>query len=193
MILRYAITDPSHYTSEPSTLKERLVSTLSSMPIDLICLRDKQARNYPELARSFLSLRSDFPDVKFLLHTDVELAFTLEADGIHLPSHAFEKIGTARERKLWTIVSTHTLHEAEKAEREGADAVTFSPVFDTPGKGPARGLEKLKEIRDKISIKLFALGGIVTEEQIEAVERVGADGFASIRYFVPPMTPCKEI
>ena len=193
MILRYAITDPSHYTREPSTLKERLFATLSSMRVDLICLRDKRASNYPEPARSFLSLRSDFPDVKFLLHTDVALAARLGADGIHLPSHAFDRIAEAKEKGLWTIVSTHTLQEAEKAQREGADAVTFSPIFDTPGKGPAQGLEKLKEIRDKISIKLFALGGIVTEEQIEAVERAGADGFASIRYFVPPMTPCKEI
>jgi thiamine-phosphate pyrophosphorylase len=184
-MLRYAITDPLYHTSDPDRLKERVAETLRRHRVDLICLRDKRSDDYRSLAEAFLSLKPSFPSVKFLLHTHLAPAATLGADGIHLPSGAMDRIASAKSAGLWTIVSTHTPEEALRCERAGADAVTFSPVFDTPGKGPAQGLEKLKEIKDKISIKLFALGGIVTEREIEAVERAGADGFASIRYFVP--------
>ncbi|MGD9969385.1 MAG: thiamine phosphate synthase [Sulfuricurvum sp.] len=65
-----------------------------------------------------------------------------------------------------------------------SDAITYSPVFASPGKGEPKGLEDLKELVATINIPVFALGGIVTEEQIRAVETAGAYGFASIRYFI---------
>ena len=184
MILRYAITDPAYYTSNSPSLKNALLKTLSGPHIDMICLRDKNAKNYAALAETFLSLKSLYPQTKFLLHTDLELAAELKADGIHLPSNRIGDIREAKALGLWTIVSCHKLEEAIRCEASGADAITFSPVFSSPGKGPPQGLEKLKEIKDRISLKIFALGGIVTDDQIVAVEKVGADGFASIRYFV---------
>jgi len=183
MILRYAITDPLYYSSNPSVLKDSVDQVLSAKCIDLISLRDKRSDKYEALAKAFLSLKSRFPNTQFLLHTDVNLAAELQADGIHLPSDRMDWIETAKRLGLWTVVSTHTFEEAKRSEALGADAITFSPIFPTPGKGPPQGLEKLKEIKDKISIKIFALGGIVTEKQIAAVEEAGADGFASIRYF----------
>jgi len=82
------------------------------------------------------------------------------------------------------IASTHTLEEVLEAEKRGADAITFSPIFRTPNKGEPLGLEKLKEINDKIHIKCFALGGIINMEQVDACEKVGVYGFASIRFFL---------
>lgn len=66
----------------------------------------------------------------------------------------------------------------------GADYITYSPIFSTPNKGEPVGLEKLKEINDKININCFALGEIVSDEQILACEKTGIYGFASIRYFI---------
>jgi thiamine-phosphate pyrophosphorylase len=60
---------------------------------------------------------------------------------------------------------------------------TFSPIFETPGKGAPVGLEVLKSVTSEVSIPVLALGGILTEAQISACERSGASGFASIRYF----------
>ena len=184
-MLRYAVTDPSWYEGSPERLTDRIADALRRHRPHMITLRDKNSNDYETLARLFLSLRSDFPETRFLLHTHLTLARELDAGGIHLPSDAIERIPEAKAAGLFTVVSTHTLQEALECRRLGADAVTFSPVFASPGKGRPQGLEKLKEIRDKISIKLIALGGIVTEEQIRAVERTGADGFASIRYFAP--------
>jgi thiamine-phosphate pyrophosphorylase len=149
----------------------------------MICLRDKSGADYPDLAENFCRLQSEFPGTRFLLHTDWRLARDLGAYGVHLPGNAFDAIAPAKAAGLWTVVSTHSEEEIREAKRLGADAVTFSPIFETPGKGAPRGLEKLKEIKDRISITLIALGGIVTPEQIDAVKRAGADGFASIRLF----------
>ncbi|MEJ5168255.1 MAG: thiamine phosphate synthase, partial [Arcobacteraceae bacterium] len=67
----------------------------------------------------------------------------------------------------------------------GADAVTYSPVFDTPDKGKPIGLEALDMAKNEVAaIMIFALGGIVTKEQIDSIKQTKADGFASIRYFV---------
>ena len=85
---------------------------------------------------------------------------------------------------LYVIISTHTHDEVEKAQKMGADAVTYSPIYESPDKGNPKGLEDLKLIVDKIRIPIFALGGIISQEQIYAVEASGAYGFASIRYFM---------
>ncbi len=183
MILRYAITDPKLYGSKPSALKESVRQTLLASSPDIICLRDKSSRRYEALAEAFLSLRPHFVQTRFFLHTDIELAIRLGADGIHLPSAMLSHTGTAVSRGLKVMVSTHTIEEAVLCEKAGAYGITYGPVFATPGKGAPKGLEKLKEITGKISLNIFALGGIVSQEQIEAVKRAGADGFASIRYF----------
>ncbi len=183
MILKYAITDPKFYGSKPYSLKESVCKTLLEFSPDFICLRDKSTHRYEDLAESFLSLKPLFERTRFFLHTDIELAIRLNADGIHLPSGKISCVEKAARKGLRVIVSTHSLKEIEEAQRAGAYGVTYGPVFDTPGKGPAVGLEKLKEIRGKISLNIFALGGIVSQDHIEAVESAGADGFASIRYF----------
>ncbi|WP_456451835.1 thiamine phosphate synthase [Hydrogenimonas sp.] len=186
-MLRYAITDPAHYGRDPEDMARRVAEVLGRQRVDAICLRDKHADDYAALAQAFQDLAPRFPGTRFLLHTDWRLAATLGAHGVHLPANAYEEVPRAKAAGLWTVLSTHTLEEALRAQALGADAVTYSPIFETPGKGAPKGLEKLKEIKDKISITLIALGGIVTPDQIDAVERAGADGFASIRYFVNPL------
>ncbi|MDY0117717.1 MAG: thiamine phosphate synthase, partial [Sulfurimonadaceae bacterium] len=66
---------------------------------------------------------------------------------------------------------------------EGADAITYSPIFETPNKGEPKGIEALQHVIKKYPIKIFALGGIVESSHVIDVEKSGAYGFASIRYF----------
>jgi len=183
-MIHYAITDPKYYSSNPTTLVQTLQKVLSQKRVDMISLRDKETDGYVELAKSFLSIKSKFPLTEFLLHTDYKLASDLGAFGVHLPSSSLDKISEAKSKGLWVIASTHSLEEATFAQNEGADAVTYSAIFETPGKGKPKGLEKLKEIKGKISVKLFALGGIVTQSHIDTVKDAGVDGFASIRFFL---------
>ena len=92
-------------------------------------------------------------------------------------------IPKAKKLNLLTIISTHSLEEVKDAKNLGADIVTYSPIFSTPNKGIAKGAEELNLVVDSCNIKVIALGGIVTQEQIDEVKNCNVYGFASIRYF----------
>jgi thiamine-phosphate pyrophosphorylase len=161
-------------------LTSSLSEALEHYHPDLVCLRDKGNKDYPKLAEAFLALAGEH---KALLHGDVDLALSLGAFGVHLTSTQFDEIARAKEAGLYVIASTHSYEEAMSASK--ADAITYSPIFASPNKGIPKGLEDLKEITGKINTKIFALGGIISQEQIKQVEACGAYGFASIRYFTP--------
>ncbi len=181
----YLITDPSLYGSTPDALEFSLHAVFSRTLPDFVLLRDKQSDDYDALARTFVRVCRVHDVAHVLLHRDYRLAHILGADGVHLTSTQFEAIAEAKTLGLYVIISTHTHDEALRGQNLGADAITYSPIFPSPGKGEPKSLEDLKEIVAKIDIPVFALGGIVTTEQINAVEKCGACGFASIRYFVP--------
>lgn len=178
---QYLITDPSYYSSNPQIFKQKLTKVLSTCKPDFICLRDKETLHYTSLAYVLKEIETP---TKCILHTDYKLAAKLGFYGVHLPSHRFEDILRAKTLGLHVIVSTHTLDEALHVEKLGADFITYSPIFFTPNKGEPKGLEKLKEINDKINTKCFALGGIIEDEHISSCKEVGSYGFASIRYFL---------
>jgi thiamine-phosphate pyrophosphorylase len=180
----YLITDPSFYGHDEVTFKDRLKSVLDQHNPDFVLFRDKETPFYPELARIFIDICREKNVPKVLLHGDGLMAHKYGADGVHLTSRQFFEIAHAKSRSLYVIVSTHTHMQALMAQELGADAVTYSPIYPSPDKGEPKGLEDLKVIVDKISVPIFALGGILSKEQISAVEATGAYGFASIRYFV---------
>ncbi|MDR1615152.1 MAG: thiamine phosphate synthase, partial [Campylobacteraceae bacterium] len=90
----------------------------------------------------------------------------------------------AKAKNLFVIASAHSLEEANRAVLLGADLLTVSPIFYVENKNRPLGLEKLKEITDKIPNKCLALGGILENSQIQMCKYVGAVGYASIRYFL---------
>jgi len=186
MIASYLITDPRFYTQDPKTLSVRLTQAVNAKTPNFALLRDKNNPNYDALAKSFVKTLLPL-HVKSILHTDYKLASKLGAFGVHLPFSFKEKIENAKKEGLYVICSTHEFDEALEAQKLGADAITYSPIFSTPNKGKPVGLEKLKEIVGILSIDVFALGGIITQSHIDACAQAGAAGFASIRYFVPSL------
>ncbi|MBE0495218.1 MAG: thiamine phosphate synthase [Campylobacterales bacterium] len=185
MFASYLITDPHFYSQDPAVLCETLAVVFAHHTPTYACLRDKSASNYSALAKIFIPFVQS-RGVKAVLHSNVDLALALGADGVHLPFPLAHRIAQAKEKGLYVMASTHTHEEALTVQKEGADAITFSPIFPTPDKGPAVGLEKLKEIIGILSLDVFALGGIVTDAQIRLCKQAGASGFASIRYFCNP-------
>ena len=184
MIKHYLITDPAFYTSDPILFVQKLLHVKAKYQPDYICLRDKITSDYASIAKAVVKAGIQDKRTKLYLHTDFRLAHALGCDGVHLPSNSLHVTQNAKALGLEVIVSTHTLEEIEEAQKRGADAITFSPIFATPNKGEPLGLEKLKEINDKIHLNCFALGGIINAEQVKACEEVGVYGFASIRYFL---------
>lgn len=122
--------------------------------------------------------------VKLFVNDRIDVAMTLDADGIHLgqtslPVTLVRKISGGR---FMIGVSTHNLREAREAEAGGADFITFGPVFETSSKlafGPPVGLRKLANVTREIKIPVFAIGGIKLKDVKRVVEN-GARGVAVI-------------
>lgn len=176
-MIAYAITDPS--TLDLNTLARDLKRF--SQKATMIVYRDK--KDTCSKAVDFVQVAKGFDFDKVLIHGDYTLAHSAKADGVHLTSMQLDDIPAAKAKELFVVVSTHTIEELKKAEKLGADMATFSPIFETPGKGVPIGVDVLKRMTSQVNIPILALGGVVTEEQVAACERSGAIGFASIRYF----------
>ncbi|UCN01282.1 thiamine phosphate synthase [Sulfurimonas sp. SWIR-19] len=151
---------------------------------DFALYRDKENKNYATEAQNFVQMCKPLQELKVFLHQEYNLAKELGADGVHLTSQQFDDIPKAKELGLEVIISTHTHDEVHVAEAMGADYVTYSPVFSSPGKGAPKGVQDLQSIAGMTDVKIFALGGIVTQEQIDAISETNVYGFASIRYFL---------
>lgn len=183
-VVSYLITDPKYYSSDPKRFREKLIKILNAHKVDMACFRDKESNNFEELATIFVDICNDFGIKTILINQNYELASKLNATGVHLTSNQFDKIAEAKAKNLFVIISCHTFDEIKKAQNLHANAVTFSPIFYTPNKGQAKGIEKLKEAVELYDIDIIALGGILTIEDIEKIKSTNALGYASIRYFI---------
>ena len=150
---------------------------------DFALYRDKENNDYAFGASNFVQMCKSIPNLKAFLHQDYQLAKSLNANGVHLTSVQFNDIQKAKALGLEVIISCHTKEEVLEAETLGVDYVTYSPIFDTPNKGKQKGVVELKKLVEATSLKVFALGGIITQEHVKEIQKSGAYGFASIRYF----------
>lgn len=180
---KYLITSREFYTDTPAVFRSILHAQLKKHHPTHALYRDKSNQNYHIQAAHFVEACSQFDGVKSFIHQHVDLAKELGACGVHLTSNQFGEIRRAKELGLEVIISTHTHEEVLEAQRLGADAVTYSPIFYSPGKGEPKGLDDLEELILKCDINIFALGGIVENLHVDMIEKSKAYGFASIRYF----------
>lgn len=136
-----------------------------------------QARELLEWTRAALRLGP-----KIVVNDRVDVALAASAHGVHLRSNPISP-------RIWRPivpegfligVSCHSLEEIRLAE--GADYVYFSPIFETPGKAPAVGLDVLQNAVQVASMPVIALGGITWENAQSCID-AGAGGIAGIRLF----------
>lgn len=187
--LSYLITDPSCYGTDPDTFTNHLTIALRTHRPQLALYRDKANPVYDTFATHFVRQCREF-GTRAILHGNPATALQLHADGVHLTSTQIDDTAAATAAGLYTVVSTHTHQEILRARDLGADAVTYSPIFASPGKGVPKGVQDLsRAVQVAPTLSIIALGGILTPEQIKAVRNTGAAGFASIRYFCPPFNP----
>ena len=177
----YLITDPSFYTHELKTFISKLTQSFKTHQPDFALYRDKEFKDYDTFAPHFIALCNEY-NVKAILHNKAPLAHQLGAYGVHYSGDKLCSIGTTSS-DLFQILSTHSLEEINSAYQLGIDAVTFSPIFETPNKGEPKGIEILKDVVKNSPLPIIALGGIIDNNQISEVENSKAWAFASIRYF----------
>lgn len=180
---KYLITSREFYTDTPAVFRSILHEQFVKHMPTYALYRDKSNQNYDIQATHFVEVCSQFDGMKSFVHQHVDLAKELNATGVHLTSGQFEEILNAKKLGLEVIISTHTHEEVLKAEQLCADAVTYSPIFSSPGKGEPKGIDDLKELLNKCTIKVFALGGVVDDSHVKMLEETKVYGFASIRYF----------
>jgi thiamine-phosphate pyrophosphorylase len=180
---KYLITSNDFYSRDIEIFCKTLSNQIEKHRPEYALFRDKENINYKIQAAHFVRVCSGYKNLKSFIHQDAGLAKELGASGVHLTSMQFEEIAKAKDFGLQVIVSTHFKEEILRAKDLGADAVTYSPIFHSPNKGEPKGVENLKEILKACDIDIFALGGIVTNEHIKALQETNVYGFASIRYF----------
>jgi thiamine-phosphate pyrophosphorylase len=175
---------PSLYliTDRKATGSRGLIPTLEAAlrgGAALVQLREKDlgSRELLSLAKELRSLANRY-GARLLINDRTDIALLSGADGVHLTSKSYP----AKEaRKLLggkglIGVSTHSIEEALKAQEDGADFITFGPVFHTASKagmGRPLGIERLKETVQRLFIPVFGLGGI-DESNVEQTAASGA-------------------
>jgi len=120
---------------------------------------------------------------KLIINSRADIAKKIGADGVHLVESSvnINEIKTSFPR-LILGVSTHSIERAHLAQTQGADYITFSPIYETPSKasyGPPQGLDSLRQITQAVNLPVLALGGITLDRVPECLEQ-GAFGVALI-------------
>ena len=159
------------------------LSALGKAGIGAVQIREKDLddRDLYDLARLARTLLP--PTTRLLVNGRLDVALAAGADGVHLPADGVP-VGALRERFGKRVLigrSTHTVEEVERARDEGADYVTFGPVWETPGKGAPVGTGELARAV-AAGVPVYALGG-VTLERFGELAATGAAGVAAIRLF----------
>ena len=151
--------------------------------VDYIQIREKDltARELFEFTLAVIEVRGQemrkHVPPKILINSRADVAMATGADGVHLPADA-------PEQTLPGLIVGRSCHTLEEIRRTNANLITFGPVFETPGKGPAFGLEALRGAC-RLGKPLFALGGVNWENAADCM-RAGAEGIAGIRLFQEP-------
>ncbi len=182
-MIYYQITDPEYFSFSEDKFILQLFKSYRAFKPGFICYRDKKKKNRIQISKKIVAIGKRYR-LKTIINQDLKLAVKAGFYGIHLTSTQFKEIKKAKRAGLFTIVSTHSESEVKLALKLRADLVTYSPIFKTPNKGKPKGIQNLEKISKRYRGRVLALGGITTKEQIEAVKKTEAAGFASIKYFV---------
>ncbi len=178
----YVITDRTQTLGRPL---EEVVEAALRGGAKVFQLREKdlEARALTELAGRLLTIIRAAGGL-LLINDRIDVVLAIGADGAHLSRRGFAPAVARRllgaERLLG--VSCHSLEEALEAQEGGADFLLLGPIYFTPSKapyGPPLGLDLLRQVRPRIHLPIFAIGGINTANRAEVLT-AGADGVAVI-------------
>ncbi|MGN0814948.1 MAG: thiamine phosphate synthase [Candidatus Coproplasma sp.] len=144
-----------------------------------IILREKDisADEYGRLAEKVIRICDKY-GTQCILHSFTDVAMNLGHTAIHLPLHILRATSES-DRKFFKILgaSCHSAEDAIEAERLGCTYITAGHVFETDCKKglKGRGPEFIREVSSRVSIPVYAIGGI-SAENISDVRGAGAKG-----------------
>lgn len=148
----------------------------------LIQIREKSLPHdpYVSLVKQCRDATQSVPGVRLLVNRHADIALASGADGVHLPGDA--SIASARRALGDGCLIGYSAHDVDgvlRAEAEGADLVTLSPIFPTRSKPgvPPIGVDAIRQCASQTQVPILALGGIGTGRIAECM-RAGAFGVA---------------
>lgn len=186
--LVYLISDgsitPDNYKARSASFL-KLVDAAVKYRIPYVQIREKHlsARLLFDLASDAVRACQD-STTRLLINDRLDVALSVGADGVHLTADSVTADVVRKYVPDGFVIakSTHSIDEIHQAKSAGADFAVFGPIFETPGKRSAVGLEVLAEAANRTSpFPVLALGG-VDETNYRGVLDVGSAGFAAIRF-----------
>lgn len=152
--------------------------------VDTVQVRDKGAPA-AELIESVLEIARAARSraVRVLVNDRVDVALATRAYGVHLAAKSLPPAVARPLLEPWQLlgVSVHSIEDAVRAARDGADYVTFGHVFPTwshEHEAP-RGLAALAAVVAAVEVPVLAIGGI-TAARVADVLATGCAGIAVI-------------
>jgi thiamine-phosphate pyrophosphorylase len=187
------VTDPRYTLDHTSRVIRWTAAALGPGRL-LVQLRDKTSGEQVlvDAARTLRQVTREAQAV-FVVNGSVAVARVVGADGVHLPAVAsLADARAALGERAFLTTAAHGDDDVRAAVAAGANAALVSPIFTTPGKGPARGVAAIATARAIVdasrrtpSLLVYALGG-VTPGNAAACYEAGADGVAVIRALCEP-------
>lgn len=151
-----------------------------------IQLRNKIATSRELLTQAVCVVRlARAKRTKIIINDRADVAWLAHAHGVHVGQ---SDLNVRQVRKILgpqkiVGVSTHNLVQALAAAKTTASYIAVGPIFPTQTKlqaDPVVGLLALKEIRQRVSKPIVAIGGIKLENARDVIA-AGADAVAVIR------------
>lgn len=180
-MLFYAVTDRA-WTGE-QTLYEQVEAALKG-GVTCVQLREKEMDEtaFLQEAKDICALCHRY-GVPFIVNDNVDVAIACQADGIHVGQEDMAA-GEVRRRvgdAMLLGVSVHTVEEARRAVRNGADYLGLGAVFPTSTKTDVDQMtnETLRAICDAVDVPVVAIGGI-NRGNLLKLSGSGVDGVALV-------------
>lgn len=153
--------------------------------VTLVQLREKDisSLDFYNIALKLKKLVNSY-NVPLIINDRLDIALAVDAEGLHIGQ---QDLPIEVARKLLGPgkilgYSASTLEEAVHGDKNGADYLGVGAVYATGSKSDAGepiGIEKLREIKEKVSIPVVGIGGIGLSN-IEEVKTTGIDGISLI-------------
>lgn len=188
-ITHYSLLDFSLYVvTDPEFDHLKVAKKVLAAGVKAIQLRDKAAskEEYLKLAKKICKLAKQY-GAAFIVNDYPEIARQVDAAGVHLGQEDLAGLSIKKARKIMGEgkiigVSTHSLAQAIRAEKAGADYISCGPIFKTPSKplGHPLGLNVLRKIIRKVKTPVVAIGGI-NAGNVGLIKKAGCQRYAVIR------------
>ena len=179
----YAIT-PENILRDENSLEKIEAVILGGAKVIQLRLKDQdQTQQSMEKIIQIRKICEKF-SVAFIINDDVNLAFKIEADGVHLGQHDISYRAARRilgNDKIIGISCYNNLERAVNAAEKGATYIALGSFYNSLTKKRALrcGIDILQQTSKKIKIPIVAIGGITPKNGRILVEN-GANFLACV-------------